>query len=1852
MKYLDGRCTDEELYITFFNGYTLRCSGYYEEHPREFKLAVKKIKSSKLAALESGKSFDVQYPTENALIKYYQRAYLTREYPNQPEKILNMVKADPLVPTDLKETVLEFLAPAYVDKDDVPTKNLDRLKQAEADHAVSIFDALPLELKQQTMRILIDLMPLGQATRGSLVPVLQLFLKYAMNNDLNAYNTLKTQMQKLWSWNDFSGWQFVTPSGLVFTVLQTADEIRKLVGSNYNNPTFEKDTGSEFLENSFNNMDLSFAFSSQARKYISAYFDDPSNQESLEEKLEKDAFFPAERREELLELFQRARITSRLNLAAGRTRSVTPNKSTRELVYAREPGSAPSSRYDKEDDDRPQSLRDTASTLTANAIHLGIQKALRQKLDLERTTLDLERAVAAKQLREDQDSPEALALQRISDTAVDLAIAQVQVNINEEAAAQISKRLAKTAIQNAAAATPGKGSASASAKRTRKSSHLKSPQSRLKTKYVVVFDFDQCLMKEHWWGNYKDAPIETIEFAPDDFAHPQIKTLFTAIRSVPGVTIAVASFGRKDVIEKAIESVLGSNHGVYITTPRDYAGYKDGQSMGDKNTQLKNIAEHFGSNGKPLSLKNMIFFDDSDHNITSAKAIGVTAQIAAPYTENMDHLIFEFTNSQGVPGYDEAYRLLPDAPQTFLRKSPKGDTSAPRKRRGRKNPNPQKRPEPAIASATLPEPRKPDFLDSQSQEFKDAYSQVLDDIRKTEPTLALALDDENEDPDDSNGDDDGDGADDNPEAAQDALNAKISQDPSKPNDGFTEFTYGYVPDAAQASIAAVKEQEHIRSADRNAPLAKNQRVSAADAEQVEKLYQQVDDSTHYAEFSEAKATLIKILDDKFEVFIKDVDEIQSAQNRQNSAKSNTILSKFLSQPIVMTKEKIIRHIIGDLCNLANFAFTQPITSTDIAALTKQVKEDESRLIQSDYRIWTLTVMTRKSDGKIREKAKELLAAEDLIRNDLDKEFEDRQNELEVQTTSVEALKLLNETFKTPELLKQFILDYLPEINKLREFADSDTRDDALLDPLKYPVNQLTFNETQQHAYIEEKLAPNLEWFKTHAFGGQTVPSDEEIVPKIGLFALALPDDLPTNIENKTDLDRYEKEEISTALSYLNRNMTGSAWPGVLQAVIARIYPDIETYREANGRDSLSDDWKEKSDEILAAEKGFGFETTEGREQIENAVHRNKPQINEFGFEGKTDEEIIKMVAELAYTLPSDIRTDFTTSDATAKRKAFSAVNLTAKGNAKLKALIAHLLLYIQSYREKNGLAPLEDSEWTTMHAKQEQQEHDKAKQLKKKQEAADAKKEYDEFRFKNDLGDAFAAAVEPNIPFIKKNVLTQSSGVKEMEDEDIINLVAKFAYMLPEYIDPDDLNEKNRAQFKTDPHMKFALQALKLSRAKDWHVRAEKLITLLLEPIIQYRLHNAKEINQAVRWRERVQILEQERADEAARVAAETERRASQTADAKAQKNYELFLTAFQPPERSPAGYENFVRDITRTKLNLLGKKPEQPANAKMLSEWVLSGNPTLDSFRKLMKKTTYQTNNFKKIMQNLLTPFNELRRSNGLLDWEWPALGTLSPNGGLKRASAPQDELNRGNNDPNFELFRIDGDHRVFVRYKIGRDTEAISNACPFAVIMNMFMASLNPEQTDAMVKTIKTRGVIEVIKNAGGNITCKQIVNDVLKSETTSCDLRDAELVYLAEFIPKPGKTFKWRLDSEGTAMNLSEITKTTLGIETILHTDEKIQTALADSKLPSIPLAAQVPSDTGSKAGVNAHFVAAVLVQNRVHIIDNERSAEEGAPPFRTPFHQWSADRDPLQLIGIYEDEPAAEAAAEAGFVDACL
>jgi len=135
---------------------------------------------------------------------------------------------------------------------------------------------------------------------------------------------------------------------------------------------------------------------------------------------------------------------------------------------------------------------------------------------------------------------------------------------------------------------------------------------------LVVFDFDRTIMKEHMWNKYRDAPIGRIRITDDHFVDlPKFRGLVLSLRR-NGHNVAVATFGRRDVVDKALHHALGEPHNISVRTPADF-GHRDGSGrLGDKNTQLAELAKRYN-----VSAEQIIFLDDDPHNIEAAARAGV-----------------------------------------------------------------------------------------------------------------------------------------------------------------------------------------------------------------------------------------------------------------------------------------------------------------------------------------------------------------------------------------------------------------------------------------------------------------------------------------------------------------------------------------------------------------------------------------------------------------------------------------------------------------------------------------------------------------------------------------------------------------------------------------------------------------------------------------------------------------------------------------------------------------------------------------------------------------------------------------------------------------------------------------------------------------------------------------------------------------------------------------------------------------------------------------------------------------------------------------------------------------------------
>lgn len=149
---------------------------------------------------------------------------------------------------------------------------------------------------------------------------------------------------------------------------------------------------------------------------------------------------------------------------------------------------------------------------------------------------------------------------------------------------------------------------------------LKAAQRTDEAARLVVFDFDRTIMRDHLWAKFRNTPIQDIQITDNMFVSlPRFQALVRSLQ-LNGHSVAVATFGRREVVEKALRHALGE-HDICIRTPADF-GHRDGSAaLGDKNTQLAALASRFG-----VAADQIILLDDDEKNIEAAERAGINAQ--------------------------------------------------------------------------------------------------------------------------------------------------------------------------------------------------------------------------------------------------------------------------------------------------------------------------------------------------------------------------------------------------------------------------------------------------------------------------------------------------------------------------------------------------------------------------------------------------------------------------------------------------------------------------------------------------------------------------------------------------------------------------------------------------------------------------------------------------------------------------------------------------------------------------------------------------------------------------------------------------------------------------------------------------------------------------------------------------------------------------------------------------------------------------------------------------------------------------------------------------------------------------
>jgi hypothetical protein len=138
---------------------------------------------------------------------------------------------------------------------------------------------------------------------------------------------------------------------------------------------------------------------------------------------------------------------------------------------------------------------------------------------------------------------------------------------------------------------------------------------------LLVFDFDKTIARYHVWNKYQNKPLNCIPVSEDMFVDlPAFREFIEFARGL-GHQVAIATFGRKDVVNKAITFALGEQHGVVISTPADHGVPEGNPKLGNKNRQLKALAKTFN-----VELNQITFLDDDGNNVTEARKLGVTAR--------------------------------------------------------------------------------------------------------------------------------------------------------------------------------------------------------------------------------------------------------------------------------------------------------------------------------------------------------------------------------------------------------------------------------------------------------------------------------------------------------------------------------------------------------------------------------------------------------------------------------------------------------------------------------------------------------------------------------------------------------------------------------------------------------------------------------------------------------------------------------------------------------------------------------------------------------------------------------------------------------------------------------------------------------------------------------------------------------------------------------------------------------------------------------------------------------------------------------------------------------------------------
>lgn len=155
-------------------------------------------------------------------------------------------------------------------------------------------------------------------------------------------------------------------------------------------------------------------------------------------------------------------------------------------------------------------------------------------------------------------------------------------------------------------------------------------------RHVAIFDFDCTLTRFHVWGKFRALPLAQIPIDKATFVDSDAFARFVGQARSCGADVAIATFGRHDVVDKALKVALGTeSHGIEISTPADHFDPRfDATSdderprcaegsdiLGDKNAQIDELCLRFGVTRQHVSL-----IDDDANNVACARSEGIWAE--------------------------------------------------------------------------------------------------------------------------------------------------------------------------------------------------------------------------------------------------------------------------------------------------------------------------------------------------------------------------------------------------------------------------------------------------------------------------------------------------------------------------------------------------------------------------------------------------------------------------------------------------------------------------------------------------------------------------------------------------------------------------------------------------------------------------------------------------------------------------------------------------------------------------------------------------------------------------------------------------------------------------------------------------------------------------------------------------------------------------------------------------------------------------------------------------------------------------------------------------------------------------